>query len=376
MIRSLVYSVALRMLPPPRLALEGSGLAPQQEKELHAMLRRHRSRAAELMLFNMDGISAHYLYGAKQPRFFRIASISKMATAACVLKLHEQGQMDLQRDISDWLPYPVRNPHAQDQPIDLSMLLTHTSSLYDSAAYHAALGYRAPVPQLLPASFCTYAPGEQWNYSNFGAGLIACVLEAALQKSFEQIMQETLFGPLGITASFYPQRIAAELADAVRVLPPSRKPGFDAAERKRRPLADADMPVPELHYTLAQGNCCMTAEGLSQLMRALMVPGFLKQETLERMRAPVAGFGNRSPYLQQGVGLHILNDPGVSPHTLYGHQGNAYGAVHAAFFYLSTNRGLVFLSEGISEAKRAFLASAVEDILNLGFKEAAWTETS
>ena len=200
-----------------------------------------------------------------------------------------------------------------------------------------------------------------------GAGLVGSVLEAALHQPFEQIMQQFLFQPLGVQASFYPDRIVGPLSDSWRVLPPQRRPAFDAAARRKRQIPMADQPAPEQHYGLAQGNCCIQAQGLQTIMEALASPGFLKAETLVDMRTPLGSFGSRSPYLQQGMGIFQLQDNKICPHTLYGHQGNAYGAVHAAFFEPGSGRGLVFLSSGASAERQDFLSTLVSDLLRVAF---------
>src|SRR5688572_17013313 len=65
----------------------------------------------------------------------RIASISKLVVALGVMRLVEQGQFDLDRDVSEWLGWPLRNPAFPDRPITLRLLLSHRSSLKDDVDY-------------------------------------------------------------------------------------------------------------------------------------------------------------------------------------------------------------------------------------------------
>ena len=85
------------------------------------------------------------------------------------------------------------------------------------------------------------------------------------------------------------------------------------------------------------------------------------------MRRPIAGFGARANNLSQGVGTFILQDPSLSPRPLYGHQGMAYGAVHALFFDPAIRRGVALLTSGASEARRGVLAD-----LNAGVIRYLW----
>lgn len=370
-----LYRGLLRLMPPKRLTLSGQGLSPAGERALQAILRRHRCTGGSFRLFTDEANVAAYDYGMADGTAYRVASISKMLTAACALKLSEDGLVDLHAPVDDYLPYAVRHPQAPDTPITLNMLLTHTAALKDGGDYTRALSTTVPANEVLAGdSWHTHMPGEKWQYSNLGAGLVGCVLEGALGCSFEQLMQRHFFKPLGVTASFYPQFIAGTLADARRVLPPARTPGFDAQQRKARPAKGADEARPFEHYLMAQGNACMAAEDLERAVQALMRPGYLREDTLRTMHTPVADFGERSRYMRQGPGLFRLEDVRVHKASLFGHQGNAYGAVHGAFFEPKTKRGMVFLSVGVSEARREFLADIVEDLLRFSFAEDTWKQ--
>src|SRR5687767_12255899 len=61
----------------------------------------------------------------------RIASISKTVVAVGVMKLVEQGKLDLDSDVSRLLGWSLRNPAFPDRPVTLRQLLSHTSSIRD-----------------------------------------------------------------------------------------------------------------------------------------------------------------------------------------------------------------------------------------------------
>ncbi len=366
MTKQQLYRLLIRAVPPKIKSIQGHGFTQTSEDTLLRLLRQHRCRGGVLRIFKNNITSSSYYFGeagkgraVTEETVFRIASISKMVTALCVLKLVQQGLIDLEEDIGIF-PYRV----------NLRQLMTHTAAIKDGHDYTRALTQGGKLAEILRGdSFHTHPPGEKWAYSNLGAGLIASYLEMKLNLSFETIMQQTVFEPLNIKASFYPQLIHGELSDARRVLPPTKEPGFDAGMRKARPLGDANIPAPQHHYLLSQGNCCLSGEGLQVLVSALMKPGFLNRDMLGMMRYSHADFGEVSSDLKQGLGLFILEDKSVSPALLYGHQGNAYGAVHAAFFEPMTQKGMVFLSSGVSEARGDFLADVVTDLLKFCFGE-------
>lgn len=65
----------------------------------------------------------------------RIASISKLVTALGVMRLVDEGKLDLDRDVSDYLGWDLRNPAWPDKPITLRHLLSHQSSLVDGESF-------------------------------------------------------------------------------------------------------------------------------------------------------------------------------------------------------------------------------------------------
>ena len=337
------------------------------------ILRKHRCVGASLCAFDVNGPTDTLTFGFShlpntlvQPdAVFRVASMSKFVTALGAMKLKEQGRIDLDTDVNEYLPFSLRHPKAPDTPLTLRMLLSHTAGVHDGADYNDGIAKGVPMAQLLKGdSFTDHLPGEKWEYSNFGAGIAGAAMEAAADTDFETLMQETVFQPLGVTATYYPQKVQGDLADAIRILPRGKNPNFNAAERRARPLPPVEVN-PDEHYNLAHGNLCVSALELAKLGVAGMTPGFLTEESLKEMRRPVAPFGDRAHNLSQGIGTFILDEPRVCERPLYGHQGMAYGAVHGLFFDPDAEKGLVLLTAGASEARRGVLADLNFDLMKL-----------
>ncbi len=367
-----LYRLALHVLP------KHGKINEPAEKDLSVrlishILRKHRCVGASLCCFNENGPENTLIFGFShmpdtlvQPdTVFRAASVSKFVTALGAMKLKEQGKIDLDTDVNAYLPFPLRHPKAPDTPLTLRMLLSHTAGIHDGADYSDGIAKGVPLTQLLAGdSFTDHLPGEKWEYSNLGAGIAGVVMEAATHTDFETLMQETVFRPLSVTATYYPQKVQGDLADAIRILPRSKMPNFNAAERRARPLPPVEVN-PERHYNLAHGNLCISALELAKLGIAGMTPGFLTEESLKEMRRPVASFGERAHNLSQGIGTFILDEPRACARLLFGHQGMAYGAVHGLFFDPDHERGLVLLTTGASEARRGVLADLNFDLMKL-----------
>lgn len=360
-----LYRALLALLPPRRLNLQSlpGSKGKVDIKGLGGILRRHRAIGGALAFFDAEGIQEHLVYGLARPdqpvagdTAFRLASLSKTVTAMCLLRLAQDGSIDLSADVDAFLPYSLRHPQARDRAITLGQLLSHSAGIQDAGAYHRHLGTGLPAPDLLQGdTFTSHLPGEGCTYSNFAFGLAACVAEGMTGQGFEALMQGVLFQALGMQASFYPQKIGDRLANSWRVLPPRRRPNFDAARRSSLPLEDWQSPAPLTRYALAQGSCCTDVQSLAKLGVALLCPGYLSQESLNNMRHPHADLSQRDPSLRQGLGLFIHEDPAICPHTLYGHQGMAYGAVNLLFIDPRRQRGLISLNSGASETREHIL---------------------
>src|SRR3546814_678482 len=133
----------------------------------------------------------------------RIASISKLVVALGAMRLVEQGVLDLDRDVSDWLGWRLRNPAFPDDPITLRLLLSHTSSLRDGIDYAIPLGGSVREALSDPAAFdAEHRPGGYFTYSNLNFPVIASIIESATGERFDRLMEQLVLDPLGLGACF------------------------------------------------------------------------------------------------------------------------------------------------------------------------------
>ncbi len=367
-----LYRILIHFLP-KKGKINETTLPECMAKKAEKILRAHRCMGASIALFDERKITGMLAFGAARKKgemarkntIYRAASVSKFITALGAMKLHEEGKIDLDADVARFFPHSLRHPKAPDTAITLRMLLSHTAGIHDGDRYNNGIAKGMPLSEILQGdSFCAHLPHEKWEYSNLGAGIGGAVMEAMCQTDFETLMQETVFAPLQVRATYYPQKTEGLLADACRILPPQKGPNFDAEKRKSRPLPPAEIN-PEAHYALAHGNLCLSAFDLAKLGVAGMTSGFLTEESLSEMRKIIQPFGERANNLSQGVGTFILQEPRISPRPIYGHQGMAYGAVHGIFFDPEIKKGLAILTTGASEARRGVLADLNFDLISL-----------
>lgn len=174
------YRIILKLTRRPALPVSGVKM-PQSVRKIY---RKYRVPGAALATFDESGVMEVYSCGfaghgekVEEDTRFRTASVSKHITALGVMRLVQDGIVDPDRDINEYMPFPVRHPGAGNVPITLRMLLSHTAGIHDGAAYNAGLEHGSPLSEILSGdSFTRHLPGEGWEYSNLGAGMIGCVL--------------------------------------------------------------------------------------------------------------------------------------------------------------------------------------------------------
>jgi len=140
-----------------------------------------------------------------------------------MMKLYDDGKVDLDEKINDYLPFKVYNPNFPNDEITIRMLLSHVSSIRDNwdileIGYTIDKGGDSPMSiedflknYLLEdgeyydkeKNFYTVAPGDQFRYSNVGYNLAAYLVERISGKPFNEYMAEEVFNPLHMHNSYW-----------------------------------------------------------------------------------------------------------------------------------------------------------------------------
>jgi len=126
---------------------------------------------------------------------FRIASTTKMLTAAAAVALAQQGKLELNAPIGKYLPLSPKLAS-----VTMNQLLSHTAGIRDGASFNgphddSAL---ANFVRSWADDYLVAEPGEIFSYSNLGYVLAARVLEEVIGKPFADVMNDVLFRPLGM----------------------------------------------------------------------------------------------------------------------------------------------------------------------------------
>ncbi|MFI5098401.1 MAG: serine hydrolase domain-containing protein [Candidatus Acidiferrales bacterium] len=139
---------------------------------------------------------------------FEIGSMTKQFTALLVLQFVNEGKIKLDGHLSDYLPYYRKDTGNR---VTISQLLSHTSGIPN---FIQAPGFlEGPASRTkysvkdFAREYCSgnleYEPGTKFNYSNSGYFLLGAVLEQISGTSYEQLLKDRIFTPLGMNDSGY-----------------------------------------------------------------------------------------------------------------------------------------------------------------------------
>jgi len=135
---------------------------------------------------------------------FTIASVSKTMTATAVMKLVEEGRLDLRSPVRTWLPdFRVRDD-VVSRTVTPWHLMTHTPGWEgqlgtDDRGVDALSQFVSTIMPTLPK---LADPGEVWSYNNAGFALSGRIIEVVTGRSIHDALRDLVFTPLGLSRTF------------------------------------------------------------------------------------------------------------------------------------------------------------------------------
>lgn len=217
------------------------------DAELHTLeqrMRHYKVPGVSLVVIEDGEIAWKKAYGLRQAgtddrvdteTLFQAASISKPITALATLQLVEQGQIDLDTNVNEYLKswQVPDNEFTTDKPVTLRGIMTHSAGL----SVDGFIGYLPgrPLPKLVeildgvrPANSepvrVFQTPGKSMSYSGGGTTVQQLLLEDVTEQPFADLMQEMVLEPLGMTRSTFQQPLPEPLHANAAVAHQSPKP--------------------------------------------------------------------------------------------------------------------------------------------------------
>jgi CubicO group peptidase (beta-lactamase class C family) len=335
----------------------GSAAVEAIDGAVRRELERSRQPGLALGLTDRDGTLALRSYGlaelaSERPvtadTLFEIGSIGKTFTAIALLRLTDEGRIDLEAPVDRYLPWFAVPQPAGHPPITVAHLLSHTSGIVAGIDATPEATFQVWSLRDLP----TFSvPGERFHYSNVGYKALGLVLEAVEARPYPEIVRVRILEPLGMSATepAITHDVRSRLAVGYEYL------HDDRIGRPGAPLA----PATWLETDTADGSIASTAADMCAFARLILRGGegpggrLLSEEAFRLMSSPRIWVGETAAY---GYGLVIRELEG---RRLIGHGGGMVGYLAALQLDPEAGLGAVVLQNGVSADPMALAREAL-----------------
>lgn len=277
---------------------------------------------------------------------YEIGSVTKQFTAAAVLKLAEDGLVDLDADITEYVDFDTRG-----RTVPVRRLMDHTSGIKgytEMPVFGSLTPFDLPKDTLLrlvEAEPFEFDPGYAQIYNNSAFFLLGLVVEAVSGMSYEQFVEERLFDPAGMDASYYCDELAVR---------EGRANGYDAAGQ------DSLIRARYLDHTwpYAAGSLCSTVGDLVAWNEALHGRALLSDGSYADMTTP-------DP-LEDGVPIRY--GMGIGVDSAFGrpvlrHGGGINGFVSSLAWYPEDRLTVAVLQNSTGQPGAGALARSLAEIV-------------
>ncbi len=207
---------------------------------------------------------------------FRLGSITKQFTSMLIMQMVEEGKLSLEDKLADRLPYYRKETGSK---VTIHHLLNHTSGIpsYTGIPNFFRDHGRQPLPlRELVTTYCSgdleFEPGSKFAYNNSGYVVLGAVIEQIAGKSYEKVLQERIFDPIGMKASGY---------DHSEAVIARRAAGYENRLTGLRNADYLDMSLPH-----AAGALYSTVEDLYLWDRALYGTKLLSEDGKKKWFTP------------------------------------------------------------------------------------------
>lgn len=253
---------------------------------------------------------------------FRPGSVSKLFTWTAVMQLVEQGKIDLDKDVNEYLDFRI--PPRNGQPITMRHILTHTAGFEETVRHliHDNPDKLVPLDRYVKESLPgrVFDAGSTPAYSNYATALAGYIVARQSGMTFDDYVDRNIFRPLDMRHSTFRQPLPKQLQ-------PLMSQGYPAASQKAGKFEIVD-PAPA-------GSLSASGADMAKFMIAHLNggAGLLKPETARLMH---------NYRLDVIPGLHRMA-LGFYEQNINGHRGIAHGGDTSLFHSDLT----LFIDDGV-----------------------------
>lgn len=280
---------------------------------------------------------------------FEWGSVTKLLTWISVMQLVEEGQIDLEEDVTEYLPEGFLDDFEYDDPVTMIHLMNHQGGFQDEIAdlfvteIPEDYSLKDELEEKQPDQL--YEPGTVTYYSNWGTALAGYIVEEISGQAFYEYVHENILGPLDMDDT----AIAPDLSDNPEVRDQREEtagylPAMPQSEEEQRhillyPAGSAVSTLPDL-ITFAQALFPANSDS----------PLFDDNATLESMFEISQYYGDTdNPRNAHGFLVTNFENP------VYGHSGNTNAFTSNLLLDIEEDVGYVVMSNEAQEVTYNFL---------------------
>jgi len=273
---------------------------------------------------------------------FQIGSIGKSFTSIALLQLQEQGRVDLQKPVTEYLPwFEVRSAHA---PITLHHLMTHTAGI--PIGSEETMAPESEVWELRHIETGA-PPGEFFHYSNTGYKILGLILETVTGMPYAEAISSSVLEPLGMTQTA--PAITNDLWQRFAL-------GHMWLEDDRPPARNGPLsPATWFESSSGDGSISSTADDMVKYVRMFMNRGagpdarLISERSFEMMTSPHVFCGEDGQKEHYGYGLSVWEDDGRS---VLSHTGGMVGYTSSMLMDMDFGMGIIVLTNSLDEPEQ------------------------
>jgi CubicO group peptidase (beta-lactamase class C family) len=212
---------------------------------------------------------------------YRMGSVAKVFTALEIMRLYNEGLVDLDAPITDYIPdFSIKSRFQDNTSITIRSLLTHRSGLPRNGNlpywyFDSGINILRDLVGSLKHSYLAYPTGHRYKYSNVAYNILGRIIELQRPDVFPYYMRDQLLGEIGMNQSSF---LAADVSptDDIAV-------GYYNEKGKNNPIELSDI------ISLASGNLYSSLQDMSEFVRFVFRGGktgstqIIANETLQMM---------------------------------------------------------------------------------------------
>jgi D-alanyl-D-alanine carboxypeptidase len=272
---------------------------------------------------------------------YRIGSITKVFTAALVLRAIEENKLKLDQSLKDFYPRITNS-----EKITIKNLLNHRSGIHDFTRNEDYLKWnqikqpKDSMVQRITSYTSDFIPNSESEYSNSNFVLLTYILEDVYKKPFRKLLKEKITDPLKLENTFYSGKIDSKNNEAYSY----------SYLGKWNKETETDMSIPQ-----GAGAIVSTPDDLNIFIKDLFDENIISKNSLNQMKN-----------IENGYGLGLFRFP-YGDKLSYGHTGGIDGFRSSTSFFPEDKLAISLTSNGINYKNNDILLAILGSFYGQGF---------